>query len=75
MVISCMQAHGNLLHRMLRMLEVEWSSGDECVLSLVGPPLMDLLDSERAIEQEIRVEALRALSCALLRAAQVCFIL
>ena len=53
------------------MLEVTWSTGDDHVLRLVGPQLICLLDSERVIEQKIRVEALRALSCALLRATQV----
>ncbi len=56
---------------MLRTLEVTWTTGKDHVLLLVGPHLMCLLDSERTIEQEIRVEALRALSCALLRASQV----
>ena len=65
------QADHNLLRMMLRQIEGTWASGCDELLSLVGPQLISLLDSERVIEVQIRVEVLQALASALVRASQV----
>lgn len=56
---------------MLRQLEGTWASGCDELLSLAGPQLISLLDPDRVIELQIRVEVLQALASALVRASQV----
>ncbi|KAK9841171.1 hypothetical protein WJX74_001375 [Apatococcus lobatus] len=64
------EADHNLLLMMLRHIEGTWADGCDELLSLVGPQLISLLDSDRAIEAQVRVEVLHALASALIRASQ-----
>lgn len=65
------QADHSFLLIMLRQLEGTWASGCDELLSLMGPQLISLLDPDRVIELQIRVEVLQALASALVRASQV----
>ena len=46
---ECLQTHRQLLHNMLRMLQVAWLSGGDHTLHLVGPALLQLLDPEHHV--------------------------